>query len=137
MDIYLYKVMTGCINISCLSGSDSAPHPLQSKTSASKGKAPAGVYTQPYVTQLVLVALEEAIERGVIMEADVTQDKLEGFLSRFGRTFYRLPESPENRIILERKEEKIPVSVVSEKGDIEVGISKAGTEVFSLTWEQV
>ncbi len=63
-------------------GSDSAPHPIESKTSAAQGKAPAGVYTQPFATQLVLLALEEAIERGVIHEADVTQEKLEGFLSR-------------------------------------------------------
>jgi dihydroorotase len=121
-----------------LSGSDSAPHPIQSKTSAAPGKAPAGVYTQPFATQLVLLALEEAIERGVITEADVTQEKLEGFLSRFGRRFYKLPE-PEvsgKKIVLERKGEKIPASVKSEDGGVEVGISRAGSEVFSLRWEE-
>ncbi|KAI0850398.1 Dihydroorotase [Daldinia vernicosa] len=117
-------------------GSDSAPHPLQSKTSAEQGKAPAGVYTQPYVTQLVLLALEEAIDRGVITEADVTQEKLAGFLSQFGRRFYKLPESSGKKIVLERKGEKIPASVSSKDGSIEVGISKAGTEVFSLSWEE-
>ncbi|KAI1412521.1 amidohydrolase 2 [Hypoxylon sp. FL1857] len=117
-------------------GSDSAPHPLQSKTSAAQGKAPAGVYTQPFVTQLVLLALEEAIERGVITEADVTQEKLEGFLSRFGRQFYKLPEASGKKIVLERKGEKIPTSVSAEDGSLEVGISKAGTEVFSLRWEE-
>jgi dihydroorotase len=99
---------------------------------------PAGVYTQPFATQLVLLALEEAIERGVITEADVTQEKLEGFLSRFGRRFYKLPE-PEvsgKKIVLERKGEKIPASVVSEDGGIEVGISRAGAKVFSLRWEE-
>ncbi|KAI8962733.1 Dihydroorotase [Daldinia sp. FL1419] len=114
-------------------GSDSAPHPLQSKTSAEQGKAPAGVYTQPYVTQLVLLALEEAIERGVITEADITQEKLAGFLSQFGRRFYKLPESS-GKIVLERKGEKIPASVSNENGSIEVGISKAGAEVFTLSW---
>ncbi|KAI1205314.1 amidohydrolase 2 [Annulohypoxylon truncatum] len=112
---------------------DSAPHPLQSKTSAAQGKAPAGVYTQPFVTQLVIVALEEAIERGVITEEDVTQEKLEGFLSKFGRRFYQLPEAS-GKIVLERKGEKIPTSIRSEDGSIEVGISKAGTDVFSLRW---
>jgi len=125
-----------CVNRHPLSGSDSAPHPIQSKTSASQGKAPAGVYTQPFVTQLVLLGLEEAIERGVITEADVTQEKLEGFLSRFGRRFYKLPEVSEKKIVLERKGEKIPTSVVSEDGIIEVGISRAGAEVFSLKWEE-
>lgn len=118
-----------------LSGSDSAPHPLQSKTSAAEGKAPAGVFTQPYVTQLVLLALEEAIERGVITEEDVTQEKLEGFLSRFGRRFYQLPEETKNKIVLERKGEKISQSVRSEDGSTEVGNSRVGAEVFSLRWE--
>ncbi|KAI1101480.1 amidohydrolase 2 [Jackrogersella minutella] len=117
-------------------GSDSAPHPLQSKTSAAQGKAPAGVYTQPFVTQLVLLALEEAIERGVITDADVTQEKLEGFLSRYGRRFYKLPEHSASEIVLERKGEKIPASISSKNGSIEVGISKAGTDVFSLTWAE-
>ncbi|KAI6089140.1 Dihydroorotase [Hypoxylon rubiginosum] len=116
-------------------GTDSAPHPLQSKTSAAEGKAPAGVFTQPYAVQLVLLALEEAIERGVITEADVTQEKLEGFLSRFGRRFYKLPEESGKKIVLERKGEKIPASIHSEDGKTEVGISKAGAEVFSLAWK--
>ncbi|EGR45517.1 uncharacterized protein TRIREDRAFT_110899 [Trichoderma reesei QM6a] len=131
-DALLKAVVSG--NPKFFFGSDSAPHPLTSKTSAAQGKAPAGVFTQPYVTQLVLLALEEGIERGVISEDDVTQDKIEGFLSRFGRRFYKLPETSGNRIILERKGEKILPSVKSESGEVEVGISRAGTEVFSLTW---
>ncbi|KAI0891110.1 amidohydrolase 2 [Annulohypoxylon nitens] len=114
-------------------GSDSAPHPLKSKTSAEQGKAPAGVYTQPFVTQLVILALEEAIERGVITQEDVTQEKLEGFLSKFGRQFYQLPEAS-RKITLERRGEKIPTSIRNEDGSIEVGISKAGADVFSLGW---
>lgn len=132
---YLYWACW-CINLYSLSGSDSAPHPIQSKTSAAPGKAPAGVYTQPFATQLVLLALEEAIERGVITEADVTKEKLEGFLSRFGRRFYKLPEASEKKISLERKAEKIPASVVNGDGSVEVGISRAGAEVFSLSWEE-
>ncbi|CAI6096584.1 unnamed protein product [Clonostachys chloroleuca] len=115
-------------------GSDSAPHLLQTKKSAAQGKAPAGVFTQPYVVQLVLLALEEAIERGVIKEGEITQEKLEGFLSRNGRKFYKLPETSGRRIVLERKGEKIPPSVASADGATEVGISREGAEVFSLTW---
>ncbi|KAH8590952.1 amidohydrolase 2 [Bisporella sp. PMI_857] len=117
-------------------GSDSAPHPIQSKTSAAPGKAPAGVFTQSFATQLVLLGLEEAIERGVITEADVTKEKLENFLSRSGRRFYKLLEVSEKKIVLEKKGEKIPASIRSEDGAIEVGISRAGMEVFSLRWEE-
>ncbi|KAM0205745.1 hypothetical protein ACHAQI_008899 [Fusarium lateritium] len=115
-------------------GSDSAPHPLQSKTSAEQGKAPAGVFTQPYVVQLVLLGLEEAIGRGVITEDEVTQEKLENFFSCNGRRFYKLPETADKKIILERKGERIPTSVKSADGKSEVGISRHGAEVFSLTW---
>ncbi|RKL40111.1 hypothetical protein BFJ72_g6428 [Fusarium proliferatum] len=115
-------------------GSDSAPHPLQSKTSAEQGKAPAGVFTQPYVVQLVLLGLEEAIDRGVISEADVTQEILENFLSRNGRRFYKLPETSGKKIILERKSDKIPTSIKGADSKTEVGISRHGAEVFSLTW---
>ncbi|KAJ4192865.1 dihydroorotase [Fusarium falciforme] len=131
-DALVKAVVSG--NTKFFFGSDSAPHPLQSKTSAEQGKAPAGVFTQPYVTQLVLLGLEEAIERGVITDADVTQEKLENFFSRNGRRFYKLPEVSENKIILERKGEKIPTSIRSADGKNEVGISRHGAEVFSLTW---
>lgn len=126
----------GRINREAISGSDSAPHLLQSKTSAAQGKAPAGVYTQPYATQLVILALEEAIGRGVITEADVTQEKLEGFLSRFGRQFYRLTDVPTKKIVLERKGQKIPASIRNAGGSVEVGNSRPGAEVFSLRWEK-
>ncbi len=110
---------------------------MRSKTSAPPGKAPAGVFTQPYTTSLVLLALEEAIERGVIAVSDVTQEKLEGFLSRNGRRFYNLPEPDvsRSRIVLERKGERITTSVKSGDGSFEIGISRAGAEVFSLRWE--
>ncbi|KAI5917014.1 hypothetical protein F4810DRAFT_698299 [Camillea tinctor] len=115
-------------------GSDSAPHPLSSKTSSATKTPPAGVYTQPFATQLVLLAVEEALARGVLGESDVTQHALEGFLSRHGRRFYGLPEEAERRVVLERRGEKIPGSVRSGDGGVEVGISRAGAEVFSLGW---
>jgi dihydroorotase len=87
------------------------------------------------VTQLVLLALEEGVERGVITDDDITQEKLEGFLSRNGRKFYKLPETASKKIVLERKGEKIAESIKSKNGNVEVGISRAGTEVFSLQWE--
>ncbi|KAI9883858.1 MAG: hypothetical protein M1823_004369 [Watsoniomyces obsoletus] len=81
-------------------GSDSAPHDVLMKLGGinsmddarggmnGKKKAAAGIFTQPFVTQLVLSALEEGIQRGVISEKDVTRDVLEGFLRGWGRGFY-------------------------------------------------
>ena len=62
------------------------------------------------------MALEEAIERGVIKEEDVTHcERLEQFLGRFGRQFYKLPDTTEgNKIVLTRKGETIPKSIRSE-----------------------
>jgi dihydroorotase len=39
----------------------------------------------------VILALEEAIEKGVLEADEVTQDRLEQFLSRSWRRFYKLP----------------------------------------------
>jgi dihydroorotase len=120
------------------SGSDSAPHPLRSKIETQSGQAvPAGVFTQPFATQLVILALEEAIERGVLEEDEVSQDRLEQFLSLSGRQFYKLPnpvaeERP--RIVLERKGETIPLSIKSADDTLEIGLSKSMAPVFSLSW---
>ncbi|KAI1809464.1 Dihydroorotase [Poronia punctata] len=110
-------------------GSDSAPHPLISK----QGKnVPAGVFTQPYATQLVLLALEEATEKGIIDEKDVTKENVEGFLSRFGRRFYKLPEEPKERVVVERTGESIPESIKTDDGKLAIGLSKSEATVFSL-----
>ncbi|KAI2626179.1 dihydroorotase [Xylaria nigripes] len=112
-------------------GSDSAPHPLATK----QGKpVPAGVFTQPYATQLVLLALEEATEKGIIDEKDVTKEHIEGFLSLFGRRFYKLPEpSPTGpRIVLKKTGETIPASIGSTDRSLEIGISRSEASVFSL-----
>jgi dihydroorotase len=101
-------------------------------------KVPAGVFTQPFCTQLVLLAFEDAITRGVIGEKDITQERLEQFLSRSGRRFYKLPQPDDSqKIILERKGEKIPLSISSADGTLEVGLSRATDSVFSLSWATV
>ncbi|EEP77504.1 dihydroorotase [Uncinocarpus reesii 1704] len=113
------------------SGSDSAPHPSSSK----QGEKPAaGVYTQSFATQYVLKAFEDAMETGIISDSDVTQERLENFLSRFGRAFYKLPENDGTKIVLERKGELIPKTIQSEDGSVEVALSRGGESVFSLRW---
>ncbi|ATY65647.1 homodimeric type [Cordyceps militaris] len=128
-DALLQAAMSG--NPKFFFGSDSAPHPIQNKTTAAEGKAPAGVFTQPFVTQLVVRALQEGLERGVLRDADVTQERLGNFLSHNGRAFYKLPPATARRIVLEKKE-TIPTSVSS--ATVEVGNSRHGDEVFALRW---
>jgi len=85
----------------------------------------------------VILALEEAIERGVLEADEVTQDRLEKFLSRSGKRFYKLPDPAtegQSRIVLERKGETIPTSIKSADGTLEVGLSKSMAPVFSLSW---
>ena len=67
-----------------VSGSDSAPHPLISKQTL------AGVFTQPFITQLVLLAFEKAITRGIIGENEVTQERHEQFLKSIWKMFLQV-----------------------------------------------
>ncbi|KAE8549989.1 hypothetical protein EYB25_008514 [Talaromyces marneffei] len=114
-------------------GSDSAPHPIQSKKGA--GATAAGCFTQPYVSQIVIEALEVATEQGWINENELTLEAIEGFLSGFGRKFYKLPAANSTKKIrLEKKGEKIPDIVRSADGAVEIVPWGRGREVRSLTW---
>ncbi|KAI9757546.1 MAG: hypothetical protein M1815_000767 [Lichina confinis] len=90
-------------------GSDSAPHPVTSKQALVSGhntdqgagtssptlkrsKPAAGIFTQKYATQLVLDALLLAAREGIIREDKVIPEVLNGFLSAFGRCFYRVDD---------------------------------------------
>lgn len=86
-------------------GSDSAPHPPQSKsTSTPMTCCAAGVYTSPILLPLLANLLESF---GAL-------DKLEGFASTFGRAFYKQPITTEPNVILK----KIPGKVVQDKWDL-------------------
>ncbi|KAH9233731.1 hypothetical protein K456DRAFT_292059 [Colletotrichum gloeosporioides 23] len=63
-------------------GTDSAPHPITSKTGPSK--AAAGVFTQPYAVQYLLTALDEAVIRGELKDTDITLEAIEGFVANRG-----------------------------------------------------
>ncbi|KAL8732626.1 MAG: hypothetical protein Q9166_002601 [cf. Caloplaca sp. 2 TL-2023] len=115
-------------------GSDSAPHPVQSKEEAS---AAAGCFTQGWVTALVIGALKDAIEQGWISNHRITQGALEGFLSIYGRKFYKIYDhklSEKPRIRLERSDKTIPKSITSSDGNIEVVPFRSGEQVMSLSW---
>lgn len=116
-------------------GSDSAPHPIQSKKG--EGRTAAGCFTQPWATALVVGALEEGIEQGWIKEEEVTYKAIENFLSVYGRAFYKTPRSAGSekvKIRLERKGEIIPEVVKSQDGTIEVVPYGRGKKVWSTTW---
>jgi len=78
-------------------GSDSAPHPPHAKaTSTPTHACAAGIYTSPILLPLV----------AHILESFGALDKLEDFVSRFGRAFYKRPLSdPLSKVILSRPKE--------------------------------
>ena len=116
-------------------GTDSAPHPAVAKRGGEGGKdkAAAGVFTQPYATQTVLDALEEGIEQKVISEGDVTNEKLEGFLSGFGRAFYRVADSTGERIVLKRKADVVLGELTA--GSLEVVPFRRGQKTWKVEWK--
>ncbi|KAL8934285.1 MAG: hypothetical protein Q9216_005984 [Gyalolechia sp. 2 TL-2023] len=115
-------------------GSDSAPHPVQSKTQSAGA---AGCFTQGWCTALVIGALEHALRQGWISQDQVTQEALEGFLSKYGRVFYNIGDANDEasykpQIRLTRRGETIPKSIKSSDGQIEVVPFRSGQEVMSL-----
>lgn len=70
---------------------------------------------------------------------DISRDVIEGFLSRYGRTFYKIAPleteiASKYSIRLERKGEKIPKSIKSLDGGIEIVPFRREEEVMTLTW---
>lgn len=110
-------------------GTDSAPHDISAKKG--KGNTAAGVFTQPYAVAYVLTALEEALARGDIDEAQITQELLQGFLGDFGRKFYGVEPTSE-KIVVEKKGEVVVESI---KGDgLEVVPFRKGKNTWSVSW---
>ena len=75
-------------------GTDSAPHTIENKQSAC---GCAGVFNAPYALESYAQTFDE----------DNALDKLEGFASLHGPTFYSLKPNPRT-VILERKPTKVP-----------------------------
>lgn len=117
-------------------GSDSAPHPVEAKKGC---HIAAGCFTQGWATQLVVSALEEAVEKGWVQDEEVTDEALGEFLGGRGRRFYNIQsltkENKKPSIILERKGERIPESIKSMDGSIEVVPFRRGEEIWSLRWK--
>jgi dihydroorotase len=113
-------------------GSDSAPHPATAKRGGDKISA--GVFTQPYATQIVLDAFDHACERGVLTEDAITKDILEGFLSSFGRAFYGLEKESKEFLTLKRGSAKILDILTNDKSDIEVVPFRRSQATWEISW---
>lgn len=116
-------------------GSDSAPHPVDAKRGGDK--VAAGVFTQPYTTQNVLDALEQACANGVLNHEDVTQQIFEGFMSKFGRAFYGVEEEKEGKesIILGQKgEESIANVQDAHDARLQVVSFRKGQKTWGIRW---
>ena len=112
-------------------GSDSAPHPVTSKRGGDK--IAAGVFTQPYTTQIVIDAFEQACQKGVLREQDVTPEIVAGFMGKVGRAFYGLEEEKKEHILIEKKGEQITNILKADDG-LEVVPFKRNQETWSVSW---
>lgn len=83
--------------------------------------------------QLVLTALEEAVERSDIQASDVTPEVLQGFLSEYGRAFYGVKDAKNERITLRKGNEVIAESVTD--AGVEVINFRRGKPTWSLEWK--
>ncbi|ETN45430.1 dihydroorotase, homodimeric type [Cyphellophora europaea CBS 101466] len=120
-------------------GTDSAPHPLRSKKGGvgnECGKCAAGVFTQPYATQIVLEALDEAVAKGLLSKDDVGEEVLRGFLGEAGRKFYGVEASKRKIKVTAGKEtvvERLSLNEAGKEVDVVVPFRR-GTSVYSLAW---
>lgn len=112
-------------------GTDSAPHPATSKRA---DKYAAGVFTQPHAVGLVVEALEEAIAIDILHPEDITKEILEGFLSSYGRAFYRVADERNEKIVLRKSGVSIEKSIRSEDGAVEVVPFRRGKLTWGVEW---
>ena len=113
-------------------GSDSAPHPVAAKKGGDK--IAAGVFTQPYATQLVLDALEQGVQRGILKDEDVTLEKLSGFLSDVGRRFYKVESTSRGEIELRRGGDRVMDVLQNDDERLQVVPFRRGERTWALSW---
>ena len=116
-------------------GTDSAPHALSAKRGVGDGmgKCAAGVFTQPYATQLVLEAFENALEKGILELGALTKPVLKGFLGEFGRAFYREPASRES-IRITAGQERVMEALAFGKEEQKIVPFRRKETIYSVEW---
>lgn len=112
-------------------GTDSAPHPASAKRS---DKNAAGVFTQPHAVGLVVNAFEQGVGLGVLKAADITVETLAGFLSGFGRAFYREPDERKEKIWLKKDAVCVEDILSSKDGTVEVVPFRRGKMTWQAQW---
>lgn len=113
-------------------GTDSAPHPAISKRG---DKVAAGVFTQPHAVGFVLDALQMGVEKGVLTEDDVTQEKLQNFFSEFGRSFYQLSDTRNEQIVIRKPAQSVQDILRSPDSAIEVVPFRRGKLTWGVQWK--
>lgn len=111
-------------------GSDSAPHPAIAKRGGDK--IAAGVFSQPYASQLVVDAFDQGCQNGVLKEEDITPEIIEGFLSKFGRQFYGLEEEKQEFITFDEAGDVIEDILKSDA--VDVVPFRRGQKTWSISW---
>jgi dihydroorotase len=81
----------------------------------------------------VLGALEQAIERKIITEDEVTEEILTGFLGGYGRKFYNIIDSSNEKIVLKKGGDVIQDSFNGE--GVEVVPFRRGQSTWSISWK--
>lgn len=114
-------------------GTDSAPHPAISKRG---DRVAAGVFTQPHAVSYVIDALQMGVESGVLTAEDVTKEKLENFLSGFGRAFYRVGNPGDERIVLRSPTAAVEDVLTTQDETIEVVPFRRGKMTWDVQWVQ-
>lgn len=112
-------------------GTDSAPHPAKTKRG---DKAAAGVFTQPHAVGYVLDALSIGVELGIINAEDVTKDRLQDYLSGFGRAFYKVGDEKNEKIVLEKPTNVVENMLQSKDGSIDVVPFRRGKLTWTVSW---
>lgn len=112
-------------------GTDSAPHPAITKRA---DKYAAGVFTQPYAVGLVVDALEQGVEAGVLRGEDIFEENLRGFLCDNGRNFYGVHDDRNEKIVLRKSGVTIEKSLITEDGSLEVVPFRRGQLTWAVEW---
>jgi dihydroorotase len=114
-------------------GTDSAPHDRGKKRG--EDKVAAGVFTQPYAVGYVLDALETGVERGLITEQEVTQERLEGFFGAWGRKFYQVSDAKGEKVLFKKGTEKIVELLEKDSIGVSVVPFRKGEATWSAEWK--
>ena len=83
---------------------------------------------------MVIDALENAVEWGILKDEDVTVERLKGFMGDFGRRFYKVENEPRGEIELRRGEDHIMDVLQNDDQSMQVVPFRRGEKTWGLSW---